>query len=515
MLSVSFLRQLASNFLLDKKFRLKSMRSIKRRDFLRLSAGTTAAMLLSQCSRTQPQSSIPVSAPIQFQTYTSKNGLLSLDLEAKAQSVQLGDRTANLLTYNGTVPGPLLEAKPGDTVQIRFTNQLNQPTNIHHHGLHIPPTDPADNVFLEISPGESHTYEYQIPDNHPAGTFWYHPHKHGLVAEQLFGGLAGLFIVRGELDEIPEIKAAKEEFIVLKDFALDSSGNISDTGHMAAMTGRAGGLLTASGQINPAMTIAQGGLLRLRLLNASPSRFFRLSLEEHPLHLMATDGGAIDAPVELSEIVLAPGERAEVLVQGTQEPGEYRLLNQPFNPAQGGMMGGGMMGGMMNRNQSSDSVEVVATLSYDGETEETPLPSQLIAVEPLPEPQATRQFTLNHGMGGGMMGGGMVFLINDKAFAPDRIDTQVKLDTVEDWEIINTGSMTHPFHVHTNKFQIISQNGQPASYPAWKDVVSVSPGETVRIRMAFRDYPGKTVYHCHVLDHEDRGMMGTLEIQPA
>lgn len=133
---------------------------IKRRDFLRLSAGTTAAMLLSQCSRSQPISSAPISGPIQFQTYKSEGGLLSLDLEAKAQSVQLGDRTANLLTYNGKVPGPLLEANAGDRVQIRFTNQLNQPTNIHH-GLHIPPTGSGDNVFLEISPGESHTYEYR------------------------------------------------------------------------------------------------------------------------------------------------------------------------------------------------------------------------------------------------------------------------------------------------------------------------------------------------------------------
>ena len=487
---------------------------MRRRDFFKLGAGTTAAMLLSQCSRDVPggDTSVTTSAPVQFQKVVSSNGLLSLDLEAKPQQVQLGDINANLLTYNGKVPGPLLEASPGDRVQIRFTNGLSQPTNIHYHGLHISPD--VDNVFLGISPGEQHTYEFQIPDDHPAGTFWYHPHKHGLVAEQLFAGLAGLFIVRGELDEIPEIKTAQESFVVLKDFALDRSGNIADTGHMAAMTGRAGGLLTASGQINPEMPIRRGGLARLRLLNASPSRFYRLSLEDHPMHLIATDGGAIASPVELSDVVLAPGERVEVLVQGNQVAGNYRLINQPFNPAQGGMMGG-MMGG----NQSSDRSETVATLVYeretdDEETQEAALPSELITFTPLPEPSETRQFALNHGMGG-MMGGGMVFLINGKGFDPSRIDTQVKLDAVEDWEITNTGSMAHPFHIHTNKFQIISQNGQSAPYAAWKDVVSVSPGETVRIRMAFRDYTGKTVYHCHVLDHEDRGMMGILEIQQA
>ena len=500
------------------------MSAIKRREFLGLGIGTTAALLLSQCTRSSSQSVGPSSALAHAQSYSSEGGLLSVDLAAEAQSTLLGvgqgpapegHRTANLLTYNGQIPGPQLEAKPGDTVQIRFTNRLNQPTNLHYHGLHIPPTGTGDNVFLEIPPGESYDYEFQIPQNHPAGTFWYHPHHHGLVAEQLFGGLAGLFIVRGDLDEIPEIQAAQEAFLVLKDFAINRSGNIPNPGHMAQMTGRIGNLLTTNGQFNPALRIAQGGLLRLRLLNASSSRFFWLSLEEHPFYLIATDGGAIAAPVEVNDLVLAPGERVEVLVRGDQEPGQYRLLNQPFNPAQG-MMGGGMMGGsgrmggrgMMRGSANRGSLERVATLTYEGATAELPLPTQLIPVQSLPEPQTVRQFTLNHGMG-------MVFLINGQAFDHNRVDTEVTLNTVEDWDILNTGTMAHPFHVHVNKFQIVSRNGQPLPYSAWKDVVSVSPGESVRIRMPFRDYPGKTVYHCHVLDHEDRGMMGILDIQPA
>ena len=481
-------------------------KAIKRRQFLGLSAGTTASLLLSQCSKS-PQSAAPPAASATQAIYRSQGGLLSLGLVAAPQQLSLGQRSANLLAYNGQVPGPRLEAKPGDTVQIRFTNELNQPTNLHYHGLHIPPTGTGDNVFLEISPGESHTYEFQIPADHPSGTFWYHPHYHGLVAEQLFGGLAGLFVVRGELDEIPEIKAAHEAFLVLKDFALDRSGNIPNPGHMAQMTGRVGDLLTANGEFNPPLEIPAGGLLRLRLLNASSSRFFQLSLEGHPFHLIATDGGAIAAPIEMSELVLAPGERVEVLVQCDRKPGQYRLLNQPFNPAQGMM--GGMMGGGMMRSQNRRT-ETVATLTYSGTADSLALPKQLIAVEPLPEPQTTRQFTLNHGMGMGM-----VFLINGKAFDHNRIDTQVQLDTVEDWEISNTGTMAHPFHIHTNKFQLVSRNGQPAPYAAWKDVVSVSPAESVRIRIPFRDYAGKTVYHCHVLDHEDRGMMGILEMQRA
>lgn len=453
--------------------------------------------------------------------HTSQAGLLSLDLTASYQAVNLGNRQAFLLAYNGQVPGPRLEANPGDTVRLRFTNQLSQPTNLHYHGLHIPPTGSGDNVFLDIPPGETAVYEFTLPANHPAGTFWYHPHRHGLVAEQLFGGLAGLFVIRGELDEIPEIKAAKEEFLVLKDFALDQEGYLVPPGHEAQMTGRVGGLLTTSGQINPTLTLPANGLLRLRLLNASSSRFFRLSLEDHPLDLIATDGGAIAQPVKLSELFLAPGERAEVLVKGDREPGQYRLLNQPFNPAQGmmgrGMMGGGRMGGgMMGPSNPPTRTETVATIAYQGATEDIPLPQQLIAVEPLPEPQTTRRFELNHGMGGGHgmgRGRGMVFLINGQTFEPNQINTQVKLGTVEDWDIINTGTMAHPFHVHVNKFQIVARNGQPPPYAAWRDVAMVAPGEHVRIRMRFQDYTGKTVYHCHVLDHEDLGMMGILEIQ--
>ena len=151
----------------------------------------------------------------------------------------------------------------------------------------------------------------------------------------------------------------------------------------------------------------------------------------------------------------------------------------------------------------------LATLNYSGQVEAMPLPQQLIPVEALPEPQTVRQFTLNHSMVPRM---GMVFLINGKTFDHRRIDTQVPLNTVEDWEVINTGVMDHPFHLHTNPFQVMSRNGQPEPYRAWKDVVLIRPGEAVRLRARFKDFPGKTVYHCHILDHEELGMMGIIEM---
>jgi FtsP/CotA-like multicopper oxidase with cupredoxin domain len=152
----------------------------------------------------------------------------------------------------------------------------------------------------------------------------------------------------------------------------------------------------------------------------------------------------------------------------------------------------------------------IATLTYEGSVAPLPLPELLLPVQPLPAPVRRRRFLLHHGMAPGM---GMVFLINGRAYEHDRIDTRVKIGDTEDWDLVNAGVMDHPFHVHINPFQVISRNGRPEPFPAWRDVVLVRPGETVRIRTRFDDFPGRTVYHCHILDHEELGMMGTLEIR--
>ncbi|MGB3693763.1 MAG: multicopper oxidase domain-containing protein [Spirulinaceae cyanobacterium] len=376
------------------------MAKINRRQFLTFSAAGASTAIFTSCkrgkssySKTLGNSSLDLP-----QLHKSTNGLLELGLQASERPVNLDGKQADLLTYNGQIPAPRLEAKAGDQVRIHFTNNLSQPTNIHYHGLHIPIVGNADNVFLKIKPGDKLTYEFKIPLNHPGGTFWYHPHLHGLVAEQLFGGLAGLFIVRGELDAIPEIKAAKEEFLVLQDFALDNDGKPIDSAQMSLMAGREGDIITINGQVNPSLSLSEAGLLRLRILNASPSRFYRLVLEDHPFYQIATDGG-------------------------------------------------GMMG--RNRNNRRNESITLATLNYESSTNSLSLPSKLTSIPQLPQPQQVRRFELNHGMNPGL---GMGFLINGEPYQGDRLDTEVKLGTVEDWEIINAG---------------------------------------------------KTVYHCHILDHED------------
>ncbi len=435
----------------------------------------------------------------------SVDGRLDVELVASETWVDLAGRPARVWCFNGQVPGPRLELVPGDEVRIRLTNQLPESTNLHFHGLHVPPDGTADNIFLELPPGESRTYAFRLPANHPAALCWLHPHLHGSVARQVSLGLAAPLIIRGALDAIPAVAAAREHILVLQDFELDRSGRPVDPGMSALMAGREGSLVTVSGRVRPTYAIEQDGLLRLRLLNASVSRFYRLSLEDHPLHVIATDGGSLAAPQRLEELLLAPGERRDVLIQGVRAGGSYRLMNLPYNRGSMGMMGGAL---------STRTPFEAATVIYEGRaTAPVDIPQSLGDVERLPPGPPRRTFVLSEAMG--MVPGrgmGMRFLINGRAFDHARSDDRVRLGDVEDWEYVNTTDMDHPMHVHTNAFQRVDADGQ--AEPAWRDGVVVPARGRARIRIRFTDFAGTAVQHCHILDHEDLGMMSTVLIEP-
>ena len=475
---------------------------MRRRQFLSLLAATPSAVLLSQCSQATKRSA--------WQRAKSENGLLELTLKAQQRAVPLGHQSARLLSYNGQVPGPILEVKAGDRVSLTLDNQLNTPTNLHYHGLHISPD--VDNVFREVAAGEQYRYEFDIPQNHPAITGWYHPHYHLMTAEQVFGGLAGPLIVRGELDEIPEIQQASEALLLLQDLTLNKQDEPLRPHPLAQRWGREGNLLLGNGQQNPIIELPQNGLLRLRLINTSVSRIYQLQLPEHPWYLIATDRGAISEPTELETLLLSPGERVELLIPGNREPGDYVIRSLPYDRGTGEMMAAFGQSVLQMPGIVEPMETVIATLRYgeSDRTEQLPLPQKLIPVEPLPSPQHTREFILNHGID--YEAGATGFTINDQSFTMKRINTTVSLGDTEDWTIINKASLAHPFHLHTNRFQVVSRNGKPESLLAWKDVVALDGYETVKIRVRFDDFTGKTVYHCHVLDHEDQGMMGILQV---
>lgn len=422
----------------------------------------------------------------------SADGLLEVSIEARPGLGMIAGIPTSYWGYNGLLPGLRLEARPGDTIRIHFRNSLPEPTNLHFHGLHVPPTGNADNVFLDVPPSGDFDYEVPIPSSHPSGAFWYHPHRHGSASRQVYRGLAGLIIVRGDLDDIPEIAGAREQFMVLQDFTVDCNGQIPEPNRMEQMQGREGSTLLVNGEVNPTFFIERNGLLRCRFLNASSSRYYRLKIEDHPMAILALDGGALPAPIWAEEWLLAPGQRVDLLIAGDRQPGSYRILNLPYNRGSMGMV-------------STQAPVVLARLDYSGIAEmPVPVPSRLLDTMPLPQPTELRRFILSEGMMGS-------FQINGKSFSPYRVDTTVMLGAVEDWEIDNFTFMDHPFHVHVNPFQLVRSDGAVES--ELRDVINVVRGSRCRIRMRFADYAGKTMYHCHILDHEDLGMMGTLEIK--
>ena len=412
---------------------------------------------------------------IQPKTIRSANGILNVALEAKAVMLPFNGSKRWALTYNGTFPGPTLIAKPGDTINVLLKNSTNMMTNLHTHGPHVPPTGNSDNPFIMVHPGESFKYTFKIRKDQEPGTFWYHPHHHEFVAKQLSAGLAGTIIIEGESDK--KLSNTNDRVLVFADPRIGSTESVMNTSMMDHMHGRIGDYLLINGQLKPTISAKKGVIERWRLVNASPSLFLNLSVDNAHLIVIGTDGGRVK-PYSVSALRITPGQRYEILVS----PKSSGTLNI--------------------RNDGS----VIATLNTDGQKAIAPA---FAAISPL---KATVTKSLKIAEGGGGMMSGMSFTFNGETFDPNKVNMKAKLGTVEEWVITNSSHMAHPFHIHAWAFQVIDRgDGMPD--PGWKDTVEIPVGAKVRIRINFADFGGKTVYHCHILDHEDTGMMGIVEVK--
>jgi FtsP/CotA-like multicopper oxidase with cupredoxin domain len=434
-------------------------------------------------------------------TLRSAVGLLRVLLVAAEGPMTVAGRTATAYGYNGSLPGPTLRLRPGDRLQVRLVNRLDAPTNLHVHGLVVSPEGNADNIFVTVQPGESFDYDYRLPDDHPPGVYWYHPHRHPLVADQVFGGLYGAIVVE-DPDELP---VSRERVLVVSDITLDGSGSVRQPSMMDRMRGREGELVLVNGQSRPAVTARPGERERWRIVNACAARYVRLRLDGQHLDLLGIDSGRYAEPRRVEEVVLATGNRADLLVTAAEGTSTLEALGVD----RGGI--GGMRGGAL-----SGDVGPLATLQVRG----APV-TPLAAVPVRPEARDLRGVELAgrrrlvFGMGGGMGPGGMTFSIDGKQFDHDRVDQTVALGTVEEWTIANPTPMDHPFHLHVWPMQIVTDAGRPVSDVRRQDVVNVAARSDVTVRIAFEHFGGRTVYHCHILDHEDNGMMGVIEARSA
>jgi len=427
------------------------------------------------------------------QVIDSRAGTLEVELVAAA-GVELAGLATSALGFNGSSPGPTLRVRPGDRLRVRLVNRLDQPTNLHTHGLRVSPAGNADNPFVAVEPGQTFDYLIDIPADHPAGTFWYHPHHHGTAADQVFGGLVGALVV----DRGPEMPVERDLIAVVTDTTLLADGSVAAVGHMDRMAGRHGELVLVNGQHRPSIAAAPGMAQRWRIVNACASRVLSLRLAGHRLTQVAADGVFLPAPTTGDRVLLAPGNRADLVIR-PEATGRFELVADPYDA------GGMPMGG-------ASAPVTLATLAVDGPAgRSAALPTELPA-EPMAEGPvaARRRLTLATGMGMGM--GGMSFTIDGRTFDPDRDDQTVRLGTVEEWDIVNSSPMAHPFHLHTWPFTVIADSAGGTPTGTAQDVVLVPPQSWVRLRIAFTAHPGRSVYHCHVLDHEDAGMMATIAV---
>lgn len=448
----------------------------------------------------------------------SKNGHLKVDLVAAETQVEIDGVQVRTKTYNGSLPGPTLMAKPGDLITVNFKNELSESTNLHAHGLHVSPEGNSDNVMIEVRPGETFKYEYQIGGDHPSGLAWYHPHLHGAAANQLFAGLYGAIVI----EDAKPVEVNRERVLVFSDIDFDDAGNLDEPGPMALLMGREGKRILLNGQVQPELEFDGEAVEHWRIVNACSSRFVHLHWSAGKAELIAMDGYRFERAEDVEELVLAPGNRGELVMRLPKRAFDLTFDSVAHPDSMSAPVVGYRLASFV---PSAEKVEAASGLAS----------GVLVAARDIREESvaAKRTFTLampsmssvmnggssdSNNMGGmdgmdhGSHSGGLTgFTINGESFDMKKVNTRVKLGTFEEWEIVNTSNMNHPFHLHVWPMQILSINGEEVSEPKWQDVISVPYLGRVRVRVAFENFGGKTMYHCHILDHEDLGMMGIIE----
>ena len=553
------------------------MTKVTRREVLALGAAAIAGALVGGCAKL---------------TNRKKDGDGFQILEAQWHYKTLNGLKTRLRSYNGQVPGPPIVARPGEAVRIRIKNSLtpydstgwtgdhNIPhdlntTNLHVHGLDVAPhlfyplgaNDPKA-PMIHIMPGESFDYVFELPGNHPPGLYWYHPHNHGSTAVQAVSGMAGLIIVKGDIDEVPEIKAARDITLAIQDIGLFPSETEADvwtyepkqnaiwqtnTGEVTiydpekkanvVQPNLKGGFSTGdyaerfyllngepffqethtnSAPTNPTpaqlavqqFKMAPGEVVRFRVLNGCSDNLMPIIVEDHEMHLIALDGVNFPAlrtiPIYLEttgngQVLLAPANRAEFLVQAGK-PGRYAIRE-------------------LEQDQQflSSSAKTLAEIVVEGTEKRMMLPKTLPTPKryyPLID-KVSRQRTLEfEGMFPAKQNPyiGLDFMINGMLYKEDTVQQEVTVGDEEEWilkvsDMDHGGTEGHPFHIHVNHFEVISVAGVKQPPGTIQDTIWIPKKSEIVIRMRFNDFKGKSVYHCHILPHEDTGMMQNFLIR--
>jgi FtsP/CotA-like multicopper oxidase with cupredoxin domain len=420
--------------------------------------------------------------------------IVEIDLRAELADVQIAPgKVVHAWTYNGGLPGPLIRARVGDRLIVHFKNDLPEPTTVHWHGVRVPiEMDGVPGISQdEVKRGETFTYDFVLRD---AGLYWYHPHV--MSAAQVGFGLYGALLVEDPADGVG---IADQLTLVLSDIGFDDHGNPEppDSGGSAGMVfGREGSYLLVNGKQLPTVHARAGAPQRWRIVNAAKSRFFLLELEGgQPFTIIGGDGGLQERPITDKAVLVTPGERVDVIVTPKGTPGQSLVLRA--------LLYNRGYGSVEYRND-----EPILTVALDKQPPLTTfaMPKVQRSIEPpttagampvnvvltLPPVDVNRhsEFRVN--------GVARPFL--------------AKLGQTQLWTVKNDTQWDHPFHLHGFFFIVLDDNGAPLRPLAWKDTVNIPMNTTARFLVTFDERPGNWMFHCHILDHADGGLMGTVQV---
>ena len=495
-----------------------------------------------------------------------EQGLAEYTLKVGYSERQLGSFKLRTRTYNSSLPGPLMVTRPGGTLRVKLINNLppdppasvppgvdalNNPhafntTNLHVHGLQVIPHlfQPLGTVnpsapLITVGSRQSYDYEFKLPDDHPSGLYWYHPHYHGSAGVQVINGMAGLILVKGPIDEVPEIAAARDELLAIQNLKINplnsasslwgfeplayrpaSEGGYSPETRIELITAngspvmvidRSGPKPVASPQSLPVYKMQPGEVMRLRILNGTDGIFLPLALAGFEVFVIGQDGINLLKPERAgddlkSAIRMAPGNRNEVLIRAPMNPttGVLQALTQmPTSPN----LLSEKMGEMMSTPQIGIArFEVSGAPKQMAIPEKLPIPTREYPLISDSEIMGRHTVTFTMTTGSKRIIDGFEYLVDGELYREDQVDPKVKVGTAEEWRIVNNSDGIHPFHIHVNSFEVMGMPSDP-NYHRLHDTVWLAPFSTLTMRTRFKTWKGKSVYHCHVLPHEDSAMI--------
>jgi len=492
--------------------------TLSRRRFL---AGGTAVL---GASSIQPVWSKAAPSKLPIPTLLDGNGGEPIDLQIRngTWSFMPGVRTPTL-GINQDYLGPTIRTRQNSELNLHYRNMLDEHVAIHGHGLHVP-GDVDGGPQLEMAPGD--LWQPTLSIVQPAATCWYHSHTHGKTGHQVYHGLAGMIIIDDELADsmdLPRRYGVDDLPVIIQDRTFDAKGRLVYSLNDADEDGWLGETVVINGVVAPVAGVP-AGKVRLRILNGANARFYIVAFADNRIfHKIATDGGLLAAPVPLTTMEMSPGERCEIIVDLSDgKPAELlTLFEDEFDEDEEGIVSGLLdLSGFSEKPQPSLTLNVDSTLP----AHTAPLPETMATITRPKESEIvrTRDFELTMEDGGDAGHGThdghamMDMMINGAAMDMNVINERVERGVWERWRI-RSDQGAHPFHVHGCSFLIEQMEGAaaPSDQQGWKDMVVLDDDDWSEIVVRF-DYPATEqhpyMYHCHILEHEDRGMMGQFTV---